>query len=101
MGLSREEVRDRIFGQVRPEIFRAVVAQLGEEGEVAAERDALRLASHHPADTGSAEADKNTLEGAFKSSGLQARTLEEAAASAGSGSSMLGSSTICLLRIGA
>jgi selenocysteine-specific elongation factor len=85
MGLSREEVRDRVFGQVRPEIFRAVVARLDEEGKVAAERDALRLASHHPADTGSAEADKNTLEGAFKSSGLQARTLEEAAATAGIG----------------
>jgi selenocysteine-specific elongation factor len=83
LGLSREEVRDRVFGQVRPEIFRAVVARLDEEGKVAAERDALRLASHHPAVTGSDEADKNTLEGAFKSSGLQARTIEEAAAAAG------------------
>ncbi|MEK6325060.1 MAG: selenocysteine-specific translation elongation factor [Acidobacteriota bacterium] len=83
LGLSREEVRDRVFGHVRPEIFRAVVARLGEEGKVAAERDALRLASHHPALTGSDEAAKNTLEAAFKASGLQARTLEETAAAAG------------------
>ena len=54
LGLSREEVRERLFGQVRPEIFRTVVARLGEEGKVTAERD-----------------------------GLQARTLEETAADAG------------------
>jgi selenocysteine-specific elongation factor len=83
LGLSREEVRERLFGQVRPEIFRAVVARLGEEGKVTAERDAIRLTSHRPALTGSDETDKKNLEEAFKKSGLQARTLEETAAAAG------------------
>ncbi|MEK6289476.1 MAG: selenocysteine-specific translation elongation factor [Acidobacteriota bacterium] len=83
LGLGREEVRDRVFGQVRPEIFRAVVARLADEGKVAAERDALRLASHHPALTDSDESAKKALEAAFKASGLQPGTLEETAASAG------------------
>jgi selenocysteine-specific elongation factor len=83
LGLSREEVRDRIFGQVRPEIFRAVVARLVEEGKVTAERDALKLAAHRPALTDSDEAAKKALEAAFKAAGLQAGTLEETAAATG------------------
>jgi hypothetical protein len=83
LGLSREEVRERLFGQVRSEIFRAVVARLGEEGKITAERDALRLSSHRPALTGSDKAAKKNLEDAFRSAGLQARTLEETAAATG------------------
>jgi len=83
LGVSREEVRDRIFGQVRPEIFRAVVARLVEEGKVSAERDALRSASHRPELTDSDESAKKALEAAFKAAGLQAGTLEETAAVTG------------------
>jgi selenocysteine-specific elongation factor len=83
LGLSREEVREQVFGQVRPEVFRAVVLRLVDEGEVAAERESLRLASHRPALTESDDAAKKALEAAFKSSGLQAGTLEETAAAAG------------------
>jgi selenocysteine-specific elongation factor len=83
LGLNREEVRERVFGHVRPEIFRAVVARLGEEGKVTAERDALRLASHRPALTDSDELAKKALEAAFKAAGLQPGTLDEAAAGAG------------------
>ncbi len=83
LGLSREEVRDRVFGQLRPEIFRSVIARLGEEGKVVAERDALRLAAHKPALTEMDSAAKQALEVAFKSAGLQAGSLEETAAVAG------------------
>ncbi|HSB09391.1 MAG TPA: selenocysteine-specific translation elongation factor [Blastocatellia bacterium] len=83
LGLSREEVRDRVFGQVRPEIFRAVVTRLVEEGAIAAERESLSLASHKPALSGSEEAAKVALERAFKAAGLQAGTLEETAVAAG------------------
>jgi selenocysteine-specific elongation factor len=83
LGLSREEVRERVFGQLRPEIFRAVVTRLGEEGKVVAERDALRLAAHKPALTETDSAAKQALEAAFKSAGLQAGSLEETAAAAG------------------
>jgi len=83
LGLSREEVRDRVFGQLRPEIFRAVIARLGEEGKVVAERDALRLTAHKPALTETDSAAKQALEAAFKSAGLQASSLEETATGAG------------------
>jgi selenocysteine-specific elongation factor len=83
LGVSREEVRDRIFGQVRPEIFRSVVARLVDEGKISAERDVLRLSSHRPALTALDEATKKALEGWFKSAGLQSGTLEEAAAATG------------------
>jgi len=83
LGVSREEVRDRVFGQVRPEIFRSVVARLVYEGKVIAERDALKLSSHRPALTASDESAKNALEAWLKASGLQAGTLEEAAAATG------------------
>jgi selenocysteine-specific elongation factor len=83
LGLSREEVRDRVFGRLRPEIFRSVIARLGEEGKVVAEREALRLAAHRPALTETDSAAKQALEAAFKGAGLQAGSLEETAAAAG------------------
>lgn len=83
LGVSREEVRERVFGTSRAEVFRAVVARLVEEGKVAAEREALRLASHRPALTDADMASKQALEAAFKTAGLHAATLEETASTAG------------------
>lgn len=83
LGLSREEVRERVFGQLRPEIFRCVITRLGEEGKVVAERDALRLAAHKPELTEKDSAAKQALEAAFKVAGLQAGSLDETAAAAG------------------
>lgn len=83
LGLSREEVRERLFGGFRPEIFRAVIARLSDEQKVVAERETMRLASHRPAMTEEETRAKQHLETAFKSSGLQAGTLEESAAKVG------------------
>ncbi|PYP89607.1 MAG: selenocysteine-specific translation elongation factor [Blastocatellia bacterium AA13] len=80
LGLSREEVRERVFGGARPEIFRAVIARLADAGAVKAERDALRLSSHSPALSNKEMDARNKLEGAIKRSALQACTLEEIAA---------------------
>jgi selenocysteine-specific elongation factor len=82
LGVSREEVRERVLGEIRPEVFRTVIARLVEEGKVTAERDALRLASHRPALTQQDQGAKQALEAAFKASGLQAGTLEDAAVTA-------------------
>jgi len=82
LGLGKEEVRERVFGQTRPEIFRAVIGGLAASGLVAAERDTLRLSSHRPAFSEADAAAKQNLEAAFKASGLQAGTLEETAAAA-------------------
>ena len=83
LGLSREEVRDRVFGQLRPEIFRTVIARLVSEEKVSAERDALKSAKHRPELTDSDATAKKALEAAFKAAGLQAGTLEETAAGTG------------------
>jgi selenocysteine-specific elongation factor len=80
LGAGREEVRERVFGDDKPEVFRTVIAGLVDRGIVAAERDSLRLASHRPALTDADLAAKQNLEAAFKAAGLQALTLEEAAA---------------------
>jgi selenocysteine-specific elongation factor len=80
LGVAREEVRERIFGHTKPEIFRAVVTRLVSEGKVVSDRDALRLASHRPAFSEAEASAKQKLEAAFKQAGLQAATLEEAAA---------------------
>ncbi len=80
LGLSREEVRERLFGTARPEVFRAVVNRLDEQRKIAAERDALRLASHQIELSPEDAAAKQALEAGFKAAGLQAGTLEETAA---------------------
>ncbi len=80
LGVSREEVRERVFGNARPEVFRAVIARLAEVGTVAAERDALRLAAHRPALSDEEARAKQALEAAFRAAGLQTSTLEEMAA---------------------
>jgi selenocysteine-specific elongation factor len=79
-GLSREEVRERIFGALRPEIFRSAITQLVDDGKIIAERDLLRLATFRPELSNVEENAKQTLEGALRSHGLQATTLEEAIA---------------------
>jgi selenocysteine-specific elongation factor len=81
LGISREEVRERLFSSLRPEIFRAVIAKLVDEKKIIADRDALRLASHKPALNDADAKAKVALEAAFKAAGLQAVTLDEAAAS--------------------
>jgi selenocysteine-specific elongation factor len=83
LGVSREEVRERVFATLRPEVFRAVINRITEEGDVVAERDALRLTSHKPALSDADVAAKQALEAAFKAAGWQALTLEEAAAGRG------------------
>ncbi|HEY9233371.1 MAG TPA: SelB C-terminal domain-containing protein, partial [Blastocatellia bacterium] len=83
LGMSREEVRERLFGTLRPEVFRAVINRLTEAGGVAAERETLRLSSHRPALSDADATAKQALEATFKAAGWQAPTLEEAAAGAG------------------
>jgi selenocysteine-specific elongation factor len=83
LGMSREEVRERLFGTLRPEVFRAVINRLTEAGGVAAERETLRLSSHKPALSDADATAKQALEATFKAAGWQAPTLEEAAAGAG------------------
>lgn len=83
-GMAREELRERIFASLSPEIFRAVIAQLAERGEVIAERDLLRLSTHRVALSAEEQAAKDHLADIYARAALQPISLEEAIAQAGS-----------------
>ncbi|MGE0131681.1 MAG: selenocysteine-specific translation elongation factor [Blastocatellales bacterium] len=82
-GMGREEIREKIFASLPQEIFRAVIANLVERNEVAAEKDLLRLSSHRVALSAEEQAAKDHLAALFATAGLQPMSLEEAIAKAG------------------
>jgi len=83
LGLGREEVRERVFGDLRPEVVRSIVTRLAEGGKIVVERDTMRLASHRMALSVADAAHKERLEATFKNAGLQPGTLDDAARAAG------------------
>ncbi len=83
-GMGREEVREKIFARLSPEIFRAVLAALTERNEIVAEKDLLRLATHRVALSAEEQAAKDHLAEVYARAGLQPISLEEAVAQAGS-----------------
>ena len=83
-GMGREEIREKIFAHLAPEIFRAVIAQLAERNEVVAEKDLLRLATHRVALSAEEQAAKDHLAEIYARAALQPISLDEAIAQAGS-----------------
>ncbi len=83
-GMPREEVREKLFAALSPEIFRAVITQLAERNEVIAEKDLLRLATHRVALSVEEQAAKDHLAEVYARAALQPISLEEAVAQAGS-----------------
>jgi selenocysteine-specific elongation factor len=81
-GMGREEIREKIFAHLSPDIFRAVIGNLVERNEVVAEKDLLRLSSHRVALSAEEQAAKDHLAALFAGAGLQPMTLEEAVARA-------------------
>lgn len=77
-GLGREELRERIFAKLPPELFRAVIAQLTERNEVVAEKDLLRLTTHRIALSAEEQAAKDHLAAIYLQAALQPISLEEA-----------------------
>ena len=45
-GISREALREKIFGYLSPDIFKAVLADLEKSGEVVSDKDTIRITSH-------------------------------------------------------
>jgi selenocysteine-specific elongation factor len=45
-GIARETLRERIFAHSRPEIFRAVLSRLAQEGELIVDREVVRTPDH-------------------------------------------------------
>src|SRR5262245_35597469 len=69
-GMGREEIREKIFAHLPPDIFRAVIANLVERKEVAAEKDLLRLATYRVALSAEEQAAKDHLAALFAKAGL-------------------------------
>ena len=82
-GMGREEIREKIFARLPPDIFRAVIANLVERNEAVAEKDLLRLSSHRVALSAEEQAAKDRLAALFAEAGLQPMPLEEAIARSG------------------
>jgi selenocysteine-specific elongation factor len=81
-GMGREELREKLFAHTHTDIFRAVIAQLAERNEIAAEKDLLRLSSHRVALSATEQATKDQLAQLYAAAALQPQTLDEAIAQA-------------------
>jgi selenocysteine-specific elongation factor len=77
-GMPREELRERIFSRLHPDLFRAVIANAAGRNELIAERDLIRLATHRVELSPQEKAAKDRLSEIFLQSRLNPQTLEEA-----------------------
>jgi selenocysteine-specific elongation factor len=83
-GLPRETLRERIFSRAAPEVFRAVVQDGEDRGDLVTEREIVRLSGHR-VDLSPADAMvRDRLEDIYRDAGLEAPTLEEALERVGS-----------------
>jgi selenocysteine-specific elongation factor len=82
-GLARETLRERRFAHTAPEVFRAVLARLEKDGELASEKDLVRSSAHEvelsPADAKLRE----TIAQAYEKAALEAPTFDQVILDAG------------------
>lgn len=81
-GMAREEVRERLFDGLHPDIFRSIVSALSERNEIVADKDLLRLASHRVALSETEQAALDHLASSFVQAALQPVSLDEAVSDA-------------------
>lgn len=77
-GLGRETLREKIFSHSPPEIFRAVIAQLEEQGKLVADKDLVRAREHSLELSGAEQQLRDRLAGIFEKAGLEAPSMDEA-----------------------
>jgi selenocysteine-specific elongation factor len=77
-GLARETLRERHFAHVAPEVFRAVILQLEQDGKLISERDLVR-SRQHSLDLSGADAQlRDRLAQVYEKAGLEAPSIDEA-----------------------
>ena len=82
-GLARETLRERLFAQVAPEVFRSVIAGLEKDGVLATDKDLVR-ARDHTLELSPADAQlRERLATLYEKAGLEAPSLDHAFAEAG------------------
>jgi len=70
-GLAKEELRSKLPDQLPPGTFVWMLGRLSASGQIAVERDKVRLAAFHPKLSAAEEALKARIEQAFRESGFQ------------------------------
>lgn len=76
-GILRETLREKIFANLSPEIFKTVLLNLEKENKIAAEKDIVRLSSHHLELSGDEKALRDRLEKIYKLTKLEVPKLED------------------------
>jgi len=82
-GMGREEMRERLFSRLRPQVFRGVIDELAARSAIVVERDSLRLPSHRVELSPEDVAARQHLAGIFELAGLQPVSLDQAVVRAG------------------
>ncbi|HEX8634852.1 MAG TPA: selenocysteine-specific translation elongation factor [Pyrinomonadaceae bacterium] len=87
-GLARETLRERLFGHVAPEVFRAVLAEAERAGLLVSERDIVRAGGHTLALSAADSELHARLEQIYREAALEAPTFDDALARAAGGASV-------------
>jgi selenocysteine-specific elongation factor len=77
-GMLRETLRERHFAHAAPEIFRAVMARLEQQGALVSEKEIVRVAAHSLSLSPSDSALRDRLEQVYRTAALEAPTFDEA-----------------------
>lgn len=82
-GLAREVLRERFFNHAAPEVFRAVMHHLEDQGTIVTEKDLVRL-REHKADLSTADSTlRDKIAAIYETARLEPPTLDQALESAG------------------
>ena len=82
-GLARETLRERHFSHAPPEIFRAAISHLEEQGRLISEKDLVRAREHSLELSATDTQLKDRLAKVYEDAALEAPSLDEAMARAG------------------
>jgi selenocysteine-specific elongation factor len=82
-GLARETLRDRVFDHAPAEVFRAVLAQLEQQGKLVLEKDVVRSRKHTRELSGRDAELRDRLEQIYEQARLEPPSLDQAFQDAG------------------
>ena len=82
-GLARETLRERQFAHTPPEVFRAVLARLEQQGEVVLEKEIARVREHSLELSGVYAQLRDRLEGVYEQAAWEPPSLDQAMQIAG------------------
>ena len=82
-GISKEELRSRVARRVSAPLFTHLLTDLTEVGDVAQDRDRVRLTAHRPQLSAAEAALQERLETLYRTAGLQPSTMDAAFKAAG------------------